>query len=312
MVSIAALPDTRTGTTRGILFALASYACFSTGDAIIKASSGRFSVFQIAAVLSAFAMVPILVLTINRGGLKGLIPVNRGLVLLRAALVATASLLAWNAFALLPLAEAYALIFGAPMMITAFSAILLREPVGWRRWSAAGVGLVGVLIMLDPSFETLTFGHGLAALAALISALGFILLRRIGRAERSSAVIATTFAVLLLVTAPLAVSQWVWPDASEWFALAMAGLLLGSGQTGMVLSTREAPAAVIAPFQYTQMIWAVLFGLLVFGNEPAPHLFVGLAVVAASGLYIVWRETIRRQPVTLGGGRGETPARVAR
>ena len=87
---------------------------------------------------------------------------------------------------------------------------------------------------------------------------------------------------------------------------------LGCGHGGLVLATREAPAVVVAPFQYSQMIWGVLFGVLLFADRPEPVLFLGMAIVVASGLYTIWRETARQRPVTLGGGRGEVPARAAR
>lgn len=94
--------------------------------------------------------------------------------------------------------------------------------------------------------------------------------------------------------------------------MAVAGLLMGCGHAGLVLATRDAPAVVVAPFQYMQMIWGVLYGLLLFGNEPEPLLFLGMGLVVASGLYTLWRETVRRRPITVGGGRGEVPARAAR
>ena len=93
--------------------------------------------------------------------------------------------------------------------------------------------------------------------------------------------------------------------------LALAGLMVGCGHAGLVLATREAPAVVVAPFQYTQMLWGVLYGALLFGDRPAPVLFAGMALVVGSGLYTLWRETVRQRTVTLGG-RGEVPARTAR
>ena len=102
------------------------------------------------------------------------------------------------------------------------------------------------------------------------------------------------------------------PEWRELGLLALAGLLMGCGHGGLVLATREAPAVVVAPFQYSQMIWGVLFGVVLFADRPEPVLFLGMAIVVASGLYTIWRETARQRPVTLGGGRGEVVARVAR
>ena len=298
---------------RGIGFALLSYACFSTADAVVKLASARFSVFQIAFTLSLFALGPVLLLTRGQGGLRALRPVRWQLVLLRGLLTTACALCAWGAFALLPLADGYAILFAAPMLVTALSVPLLGEQVGWRRWLATGVGFLGVLVMIRPGLQTLGLGHVLAVGGAVLGALGFIVLRRIGPGEKSAPILATVFLTLAVVSGPLALLHgFVVPTGRELALLALAGLLQGAGQTGLVLATREAPAALVAPFQYSQMLWAVLFGAVLFGDRPGPVLFVGLAIVAASGLYTLWRETVRRRPVTLTAGRGEVPARAAR
>ncbi len=301
-----------TASLRPIGFALLSYACFSTADAMVKLSSARFSVFQIGLTMALAALVPVLLLTRGQGGLAALLPRRRGLVALRALLTSACALLAWAAFGMLPLADAYAILFACPILITALSVPLLGESVGWRRWAASGVGFAGVLVMIRPDFATLGLGHLLGVLAAVAGALGFIVLRRIGPSEKSAAVLFAVFVALALAAAPLALRDWVAPTSGELLTLVLAGLLQGGGQAGLVLATREAPAAVVAPFQYSQMLWAVMFGALLFGDRPEPLLFVGLAIVGASGLYTLWRETVRQRPVTLGAGRGEVPARAAR
>lgn len=297
---------------RGISFAVLAYSSFSTCDALIKMASARFSVFQITLTLAAFALLPVLALTVGRGGLRALLPRRPGLVALRAALTAACALLAWRAFGLLPLAEGYAILFAAPILVTALSALVLKEPVGWRRWLAALVGFAGVLVMVRPDFSTLGEGHLCAALAALAGAAGFVTLKRIGNEETSASILFALFLTLVLVSAPVVPSVFVQPTLPELGLMALAGLLMGCGHAGLVLATREAPAVVVAPFQYAQMVWGVLYGLLLFGDEPHPALFLGMALVVGSGLYTLWRETVRRRPVTVGGGRGEVVARAAR
>jgi drug/metabolite transporter (DMT)-like permease len=210
------------------------------------------------------------------------------------------------------MAEVYALLFAAPMLVTAFSALLLRETVGWRRWSATVVGFAGVVVMIDPSFTALGLGHLMAALAAGAGALSFVILKKIGATEKSAAILFSVLFWIMAVSLPPAVASWIWPSLAQLGVLAAAGLLFGVGQAGLVFATRDAPAVVVAPFQYSQMIWAVIFGILVFGDVPGSNLFVGLAIVIAAGLFIVYRETVRATPVTVGGGRGEVPARAAR
>ena len=297
---------------RGIGLALLAYGAFSTADAILKFSSAGFSVFQVAFVMAFFAMLPVLLTTIGRGGLASVLPRNLWLVTLRGVLAAGCGTLAWNAFAVLPMAEVYALLFAAPMLVTAFSALFLRETVGWRRWSATVVGFIGVVVMIDPRFTGLGLGHFLAAAAAVAGASSFVILKKIGATEKSAAMLFSVLFWLMAVSLPPAVANWVWPSAGELGLMAAAGLLMGLGQAGLVFATREAPAVVVAPFQYSQMIWAVAFGLLVFGDAPTTNLFVGLVVVIAAGLFIIYRETVRATPVTVGGGRGEVPARIAR
>ncbi|MEK0082936.1 DMT family transporter [Benzoatithermus flavus] len=312
-MTIAAAASARAASVvRGIGFAVLCYACFSTGDAVIKLASTRFSVFQIAFTLALFALIPVVGLTAGQGGIRAFLPRRWGLVILRGALTATGSLLAWRAFGLLPLADGYGILFAAPMLVTGLSALLLGEEVGWRRWAAALVGFVGVLVMIRPDFATLGLGHLLAALAALTGALGLITLRKIGTSETSASILLVVFLSLVLVTAPMVPATFVLPTWRELGLLALAGLLMGCGQAGLVLATREAPAVVVAPFQYTQMIWGILFGALLFGDRPAPVLFVGMALVVGSGLYTLWRETVRRKVVSLGSSRGEVPARAAR
>lgn len=297
---------------RGIGFAVLSYASFSTADAIIKLSSARFSVFQIAFTVAFFALLPVLGLTIGRGGWRALVPRSWPLVALRGALTAVGGLLAWQGFAMLPLSEVYAILFAAPILVTVMSVVILREEVGWRRWTAQAVGFVGVLVMIRPDFATLGLGHLLTALAAILGASALITLRKIGGRETSAAILFAVCLAIMAVSAPMVPSAFVLPEWRELGLLALAGLLMGCGHGGLVLATREAPAVVVAPFQYSQMIWGVLFGVLLFADRPEPVLFLGMAIVVASGLYTIWRETARQRPVTLGGGRGEVPARAAR
>ncbi|MCS6876777.1 MAG: DMT family transporter [Geminicoccaceae bacterium] len=299
-------------TGRAVLAALASYACFSVADALVKLAASRYPVEQIALLSSLFALVPVFFLARASGGVRALLPNNLALVAARGLLTALCALCAWRAFALMPLADAYALLFLAPILFTALSALLLGEPVGWRRWCASAVGFAGVLLMVRPDFATLGLGHALALLAAALGAAALTVLKRIGNSETSAAVLFALFSAIGVVAAPGAVLSWRPLDLAGLWPVALAGLLFGSAQAALVLATREAPASVVAPFQYTQMLWAVLLGLWIFGDRPSPELFAGMALVAGSGLYTLWREKLRRGTVSLGAARGEVPARTAR
>lgn len=297
---------------RAVALTLLAYACFSTADALVKLASRQLAVEQIALLMSGFALLPVLALTRGAGGLAALRSRRPRLVLLRGLLTALCCLAAWRAFALLPLADAYAILFLAPILVTAFSALFLGERIGWRRWSAAGVGFLGVLVMVRPDFAGLGAGHLLALAAATLGAASFCVLKRIGNGETSAAILLVLFLSIATVALPGALLAWRALTVDHLAAVALAGLLMGAGQAALVLATREAPASVVAPFQYSQMLWAVVLGLLLFGDRPTPTLFVGMALVVASGLYILWRERVRRGTVTLGAARGEVPARAAR
>lgn len=265
-------------TLAGIGWVLLGYAAFSLCDATIKALSGGYPVAQIAVVM-ALVVVPLLLAhSIAEGGLRTLLPVRPGPVVLRGVLVAIGALSAWQAFALLPLAEAYAITFAAPILVTILAALVLREAIGWRRWSAVAVGFVGVLIMIRPGFQTLGAGHLFALVCALAGSFAVIILRRIGDRERSPAILAAAL--------PLA-----WADL---VVMALAGLLQAAGHSAVLRAIRRASPGVLAPFQYSQMLWAVLCGVLVFGEGIDLWLVAGMAVVVLSGLDTLDRERVRR------------------
>lgn len=296
---------------RGIAFAAASYAGFATADAAVKLASGSFGIFQIAATIALFALLPVLALAAGQG-IRALLPAAPGLVLLRAGLTAACSLFVWHAFAHLPLAEVYALLFTAPLIATALSALLLGEAVGWRRWTAVAVGFLAILIMVRPGFRELEPAHLLAFLGAFLGAASIVLLRRIGNGATSASILFTLFFTILLISLPGALAEFRLPGPRDLLLQATAGLLTGLSQAGLVLATRNAPAVIVAPFQYTQMLWGILLGALLFGNLPDVYQITGFVLLVASGLWILRREWVRRRPVSFVPVRGEVPARAAR
>lgn len=299
-------------TGRAIAFAAVSYLAFSTADALIKVSSAHHSVFQVALTLSLFALLPVALLTVGQGGLRSLRPARPGLLLLRGALTAIGSVCAWQAFALLPLSDAYAILFLGPILVTALSALMLGEFVGWRRWTAAAIGFGGILMIVNPNFATIGIGHLLALVAAVVGAFSFIVLKKIGTSATSGSILSVLFVMTAAVSLPGAIATWSMPSLHGIVTMALAGLLMGCGQAALVMATREGPAVLVAPFQYSQMIWAIMFGALLFGNPPTPMVFLGMALIIGSGLFTLWREMVRRGNVNLGAARGEVAARRAR
>lgn len=296
---------------RAIGLAILAYFLFSTSDALVKGVGHGISVFQVAFTLSVCAYLPVVMLTIGRGGPRTLLPVRWPLVLARGVLTTGSGLTAWASFRFLPLAESYAILFAAPIIITALSHFVLHETVGWRRWVAASIGFVGLVIMINPHFETLALGHAIAACSALFAATSFIVLRKIGATEKSPAILFVLFSCIALATLPGTILTFQMPVWHDLLCMVGAGLAQGTAQATLVLATRRAPASLVAPFQYSQMIWALVFGLAFFHYEPGATLYLGMAIVIGSGLYTIWRETVRRTQPTVGV-RGEVPARAAR
>lgn len=170
----------------------------------------------------------------------------------------------------------------------------LREELGWRRWSAVAVGFVGVLIMIRPGLQTLGAGHLFALVCTLAGCFAVIILRRIGDRERSPAVFAATLVVLLAAALPLAIAACRPPAWADLLLMALAGLLQTAGHSAVLRAIRCAAPGVLAPFLYSQMLWAVLCGALLFGEGGDPWLIDGMAVVVASGRYMLHRERVRR------------------
>jgi S-adenosylmethionine uptake transporter len=278
---------------RGIAFAVLAFAIFSCADAAVKWLSATHSIFQIIFLSTLFAFVPVAALVRREGGLAVLRPRHPGLVALCPLLLAADMVLVFFAFTRLPLADAYTMLFTTPMLVTALSVRLLGERVGWRRWTAVAVGFGGVLIVLRPGFADLDLGHVAALASSLFFALSLIVARRIGGSESGSTLLVSMMLALLVVTAPVPPAVYVDSTPADLAMLAAIGLLMGLGHLGLIQALRLAPSAVVAPFHYSQIVWAIVFGLLLFGNRPSPWVIAGSAVIIASGLYILWRETLR-------------------
>lgn len=280
---------------RGMAFALGAFMIFSCADAAVKWVTATHSIFQIIFMSTLFAFVPVAGLVTREGGIKALRPRHPWLVALRALLLAVDTVFVFYAFSKLPLADAYTMLFTAPMLVTALSVPLLGERVGWRRWSAVAVGFGGVLIVLRPGFAELNLGHIAALTSSSLFALSLIVARRIGNSETGSTLLISLMVALLVVSGPALPAVYVSSGLSDLALLAGLGLLLGLGHLGLIQALRLAPSNIVAPFHYSQIVWAVIFGLLLFGDRPSAWVVTGSTIIIASGLYILWRETIRQR-----------------
>jgi drug/metabolite transporter (DMT)-like permease len=273
--------------------AMATLACLS---ALVKWTGGKgVPVFEIIFFRNLFAFVPLglyIWRTTGFEALKTRRPVGH---LARATIGLAGMVCGFSAVQHLPLTEATALQFTSPLFMTALSALILSEPVGRHRWAAVAVGFVGVLIMARPlPGQMNVVGVTLGILSALGAAGAMVAIRQIADTERGSTIVFyfTLGGVVLGLVGTSAVG-WVMPDRQTLMLLVLAGLIGGVGQLLLTEALRNAPVGVVAPFDYTQLIWAGVLSLVVWGEPPHPLTLVGAVVVAASGVYILHRELRR-------------------
>ncbi len=209
----------------------------------------------------------------------------------RGAIGLTTMLIAFSALTLLPLAEATTLSFIAPLFSVALSALFLGEQVGRHRWTAVAVGLAGVMVVMQPGGTRLNpLGLGLAVLAALGVAAVTITLRQIGKTERTPTIVLWFTLLSMLGTGLFLPWYGQAHDTETWAILVGLGLAGGIGQLFLTSSLRFAPVPVVVPFDYTQLLWAVLLGWLLWGTHPAATTWLGATIIVGSGLYTLYRE----------------------
>lgn len=284
----------------GIFLMLLAILMFSLNDVLGKWLVSTYSVGQLLLVRSGMAM---LVLTpfIIRIGWRTLFDIERPkLMALRAALTTVEIGCFYYAVAYMPLADTITFWMAGPIYVAALSPLLLGERVGWRRWSAIIVGFIGVLIAMQPSTDTIT----LPALVALVGSVCFALMMITGRALRRSSDIAMvfwpTFGAGLL---GLAMLPWatVTPTPADFMLLGLLGIVALSAHFFTNRSLVLADAATVTPYQYTLLVWAMIFGWLVFNETPPLTTLIGAAFIVASGLFIFFREQrlgIKRDNIT--------------
>ncbi len=282
----------------GIAAAVAAFGGFASADATIKWLSDEFAALHSLFIGTLAAFVPICIfLKISEGRVLTW-PKRPALTLLRALTLTTSAACIVSAVTLMPLAEAYALLFTGPLIVTALAGPVLGEHVGWYRWGAVLVGFAGVLLILRPGLTPIGLGHVLALGAAFTFAASSLILRHIGNTESISALLITLLVVTEIFTLPFAIIGWEPLHLRAILLMCVSGTFAGCANIFTVLAFRLAPAGVVAPFIYTQMIWGLIFGLILFGDWPEELTLVGAAIVIASGLFVFYRETIagrRRQ-----------------
>ncbi|HYC05279.1 MAG TPA: DMT family transporter [Azospirillaceae bacterium] len=282
----------RSDRVKGIALFNLTILLFAVMDSLIKQLSTGYGTAQIVFFRAAFALLPLAVFVWRSGG-WGQLRTGRPLShVLRACVGAAAVFCFFKAFALLPLADVYALSFAAPLFVTALSVPLLKESVGWRRWAAVLVGFAGVLVMLRPGAGVLSVAALLPLAGAFFYALTMLYVRHLSKTETSSAIVFYFMATLTVLGGVAMLQDWRTPDPADFALLALVGIIGGAAQITVTESFRLAPPSVVVPFEYSAMLWAVAFGWYFFGEVPDRWIAVGACIVIASGLYIIHRETV--------------------
>ena len=274
---------------------LCSVFILTVSDVLTKWLATGYPPGQLICLRSLAVLVLILMLSTPRRRWTGFRIINPGAHAVRGIFACAGSFLFVLGIGYVPLANAMSIGFAGPLLITALAVPMLGEHVGWRRWSAVLVGFAGVLVILRPGAE----GFHWAALALLcgtvFGSLRDIVTRRISATESSSSLLITTN-VCMVAFGLLSIFQgWTAPSVRDAALLAASGLLIGSGHYLQIEAFRQAEAGTVVPFRYTALLWATLFGWLVFGDIPGAATFAGAALVVASGLFILYRER-RRGP----------------
>lgn len=280
----------------GIVLRVASMACMAAMYALVKMCGDRgVPVFEIIFFRNAFAFLPLGLYNWRTTGFEVLRtrrPIGH---LMRSVVGLTGMLCGFSAVQHLPLTEATALQFASPLFMTAMSAVLLSEPVGRHRWAAVIVGFIGVMIMARPipgQMNVVGVTYGLLSAVGVAGAM--VAIRQIADTERGPTIVFYfTLAGTVLGLVGSWIGGWVIPNGATLALLIAAGVVGGIGQLLLTEALRAAPVGVVAPFDYTQLVWAALLGLLIWGELPHPATIVGSLIVAGSGVYILHRELRR-------------------
>ncbi|NOX70581.1 MAG: DMT family transporter [Gammaproteobacteria bacterium] len=277
---------------RGMAAAMGAHFLFAIMIMLAKLLSANHSVIEIAFYRNLIGSVPFLFLIFALGR-RDILKLNTKplLVGLRAVLGTASLVLTFYAYSLMPLADTAALLFASSLFIPVLAVLILKESVGLYRWSAVVAGFVGVIVMVRPTGDVFVFGIAVALCTALLHAILQIILRYLGRFESPETISFYFFTVGAAVTAIAMPFVAVSPSLREVPLLLGVGLSGAAAQWLLSVAYKNAPAAVVTVFNYTSIIWATLFGWMIWNEWPLPAVITGASIVIASNVLIIWRES---------------------
>jgi drug/metabolite transporter (DMT)-like permease len=278
----------------GVAFSLCAYFLYSCCDAMIKGFGSSLSVYEIAFFSALFSFLPAIFTKPRGEHWRAALRLRHPyLVHLRSMTGAAGNLCIIYAFVTIPLREAYSIAFLAPIFVVALSAMMLRETVGWQRWLFLSASFLGVLLVVRPGFRELQPGHLTALLAAFCSGISTTALRKVAPVEKRVSLIGVPLGYILVINAVLMIPAFAVPTLKELAFFLAIGLIGGTGNIVFIAATRRAGASQIAPAQYSQIVWAILFGAVFYAEFPDLIAYFGLAVVALAGVMNVISDETR-------------------
>jgi len=274
----------------GALFGLAAFAIFATHDVLVKQLGGSYSPFQILFFSALFSFPFITIILIRDSEPGTLRPVHPWWVALRSISGTISAACVFYAFSELPLSQVYAVLFASPLVITLLAVPILGETIRLRRGLAIVVGLVGVLIVLRPGSSTFELAHFAALFSAVAGSMNSIIVRKIGKEERSIVLVLYPMMTNLALMALIIPFVYVPIPVADLGIFAVTSVLVLLAMACLIAAYSRADAMIVAPMQYSQIIWAALFGVLLFQDFPDAQTYFGTAIIALSGIYILKRE----------------------
>jgi drug/metabolite transporter (DMT)-like permease len=281
----------------GILYMVASVFLFSIQNAIGKWLAQSYPIPMLVFFRSFIALLPSFILVMRAGGPRVMRTNRMGAQFGRAVIWGGSNAASFVGYHLLPLADAVALTFAAPLFLTALSYPIIKERVSRERWIAVSVGFIGVLVMARPSGAENALGVAGAVGCAVCNAVGTLTVRDLCRTEHSASIVTWTAIYMTLMALPALPFFWVTPTPFDFLLFCLLG---GVSQYWTTTALSYAPAAAVSPFNYTALIWGSIIGLVVWGDWPTPTIIAGAAIVTMTGLYLLRSESRRhRRPAPI-------------
>jgi drug/metabolite transporter (DMT)-like permease len=300
---------------RAMLYSFSAIASLTLLDAGVKWLTTDYAVPQIAFMRYVFGLALAVILAGRMGGLATLATRRPFGHALRSLFNLATMITFYYALALMPIADTMAIVFAAPLFMTALSVVLLKEKVGWRRWSAVSIGFLGVVLILQPAGTGLASGALLALVSAFLYALTLITSRQLSATEPSHTILFYYSIGVLVMTGGAGLlgetilPSWEWAPlrAADLWIFVLIGIAGSFGQFFLNQAFRYGEVSLLAPIEYTGLLWGILYGAVLWGEWPTWVTLAGAAVVAGASLYIAQREArLRRVPVPAEGTKAET------